>query len=136
MTHAAPRTAALFLVATALSCTSTTYESQPAPRPAPEPVPQTAPSTAATLGIPPGHLPPPGQCRVWIPGTPPGHQARAAACLGIERDAPAGSWIVYRPSSDKKVVHVRVIDERQPGVIVRVRVYDAKRGTLVRETRS
>jgi hypothetical protein len=32
------------------------------------------PSTAATLGIPPGHLPPVGQCRIWIPGTPPGHQ--------------------------------------------------------------
>src|SRR2546422_6675984 len=34
------------------------------------------PSTAATLGVPPGHLPKPGQCRIWVPGVPPGHQPR------------------------------------------------------------
>jgi hypothetical protein len=91
------------------------------------------PGTAATLGIPPGHLPAIGQCRVWVPGKPPGHQARARSCDGIERTAPAGSWIVYRPSRDKKVVHVRVVDERRPGVVIHLRVYDAQRGTLIRE---
>jgi len=100
-----------------------------------EPAPETrrAPSTAATLGIPPGHLPPPGQCRVWMPGQPPGHQPRARSCDGIDRTAPAGSWVVYRPSKDKKVVQVRVIDERRPGVVVHLRVYDAERGTLLRD---
>src|SRR5258706_7886085 len=34
------------------------------------------PSTAATLGVPPGHLPKPGECRIWIPGTPPGRQPK------------------------------------------------------------
>jgi len=92
------------------------------------------PSTAATLGIPPGHLPPPGQCRVWMPGQPPGHQPRSRGCAGIERTAPAGSWILYRPGEDRKVVHVRVVDERRPGVVVRLRIYDADRGTLVRES--
>ena len=43
----------------------------------------------------------------------------------IERTAPAGSWIVYRPGEDRKVVHVRVVDERRPGVVVHLRVYDA-----------
>ncbi|MGB7291962.1 MAG: hypothetical protein WBD99_07310 [Thermodesulfobacteriota bacterium] len=28
----------------------------------------------APVIIPPGHLPPPGEYRVWIPGIPPGHQ--------------------------------------------------------------
>jgi hypothetical protein len=92
------------------------------------------PSTAGTLGIPPGHLPPLGQCRVWLPGEPPGHQPRPRNCARIESTAPAGSWIVYRPSEDKKVVHVRVVDERRPGVIVRLRVYDMRRGTLIRES--
>jgi hypothetical protein len=92
-----------------------------------------APSTAATLGIPPGHLPPPGLCRVWLPGTPPGHQPRARSCVNIEHSAPAGSWIVYRPTEDRKVVQVRVVDERRPGVVVHLRVYDAERGTLIRE---
>ncbi|HET6577685.1 MAG TPA: hypothetical protein VFG66_05145 [Gemmatimonadales bacterium] len=91
------------------------------------------PSTAASLGIPPGQLPPPGQCRVWLPGEPPGHQPRARSCARIERAAPAGSWIVYRPTEDRKVVHVRVVDERRPGVVVRLRVYDIRRGTLIRE---
>ena len=99
----------------------------------PEPAPRRSPSTAATLGIPPGHLPSPGLCRVWVPGKPPGHQAKARSCSNIERSAPAGSWIVERPGKDKKVVHVRVVDERRPGVVVRLRVYEIKGGKLVRE---
>ena len=69
-----------------------------------------------------------------VPAQPPGHQARARSCDGIERMAPAGSWIVYRPGRDKKVVHVKVVDQRRPGVIIRLRVYDAQRGTLLRES--
>jgi hypothetical protein len=67
-----------------------------------------------------------------MPGQPPGHQARARSCGNIERSAPAGSWILYRPNADKKVVHVRVIDSRRPGVIVHRRVYDARKGTFIR----
>jgi hypothetical protein len=116
-------------VLAATACSSIT-STQPAH---PEPVASRGPSTAATLGIPPGHLPAPGQCRVWLPGTPPGHQPRARSCANIERTAPAGSWIVYRPSENRKVVQVRVVDERRPGVVVHLRVYDAERGTLIRE---
>jgi hypothetical protein len=115
------------LAATACSSFQSTQPAQPAP------AMHRGPSTAATLGIPPGHLPPPGMCRVWFPGQPPGHQPRARSCDRIERAAPAGSWIVYRPSEDRKVVHVRVVDDRRPGVVVRLRVYDVKLGTLIRE---
>jgi hypothetical protein len=69
-----------------------------------------------------------------MPGKPPGHQERPRSCDGIERRAPAGSWIVYRPSRDHKVVHVRVVDERRPGTVIRLRVYDVRRGTLLRES--
>jgi len=103
------------------------------PAPEPEPEVRRSPSTAATLGIPPGHLPSPGMCRVWVPGKPPGHQAKARSCSNIERSAPAGSWIVERPGRDKKVVHVRVVDERRPGVVVRMRVYEIRDGKLVRQ---
>ena len=118
-----------FAVLAATACSSVTSTRAPQP----EPAARRGPSTAATLGIPPGHLPPPGQCRVWLPGEPPGHQPRARNCANIDRTAPAGSWIVYRPSEDRKVVHVRVVDERRPGVVVHLRVYDAQRGTLIRE---
>ena len=93
------------------------------------------PSTAATLGIPPGHLPNPGECRVWIPGTPPGHQPKpkSRACPGIATVAPAGSWIVYRPTDDKKLVHVREVDPHRAGVVVRIRIFDIESKRLVHE---
>ena len=108
----------------------------PVSEPSPEhhsATPRRRPSTAATLGIPPGHLPPPGMCRVWMPDQPPGHQAKSRSCANIERTAPAGSYIVERPGRDKKVVHVRVVDERRPGVVVHMRVYEIRDGKLVRQ---
>ena len=122
------------LVATACSSISSSKPTQPAPAAKQsKSTPKQGKSTAATLGIPPGHLPPPGQCRVWMPGEPPGHQAKARSCANIERSAPAGSWIVYRPTEDKKVVHVRVVDQSRPGVVVHLRVYDVASGSLIRE---
>jgi hypothetical protein len=106
---------------------------QPAPETKPAPQAKQSRSTAATLGVPPGHLPPPGQCRVWVPGKPPGHQAKARPCGGIERTAAAGSWVLYRPGKDKKVVHVKEVDSRRSGVIVRLRIYDAQSGNFIRE---
>src|SRR5947207_2227204 len=93
------------------------------------------PSTAATLGIPPGHLPNPGECRVWIPGTPPGHQPKpqSRSCGGIAALAPAGSWVIYRPGDDRKVVHVRMVDQQRPGVVVRIQVFDIATNRLLRE---
>ncbi len=107
----------------------------PASEPSPEhsATPRRRPSTAATLGIPPGHLPPPGMCRVWMPDQPPGHQRESRSCSNIERTAPAGSWIVERPGRDKKVVHVRVVDARRPGVVVPMRVYEIRGNKLVRQ---
>jgi hypothetical protein len=100
--------------------------------PAPEPAASRGPSTAATLKIPPGHLPPPGQCRVWVQGLPPGKQPKARGCSGIEDTAPPSSWVVYRPGKDKKVVHVREMDSRRVGIVVRVTVYDVQSGSVIR----
>lgn len=117
----------LFLSAT-LACSS-----QSSSRPATAPVPSQVSGKAARLGIPPGHLPPPGTCRVWYPGRPPGRQPEPSSCDAAERAAPAGSWIVYRPGSDRKVVHVREIDRRRAGVVVRVRIFDAASGVFLRD---
>lgn len=38
-------------------------------------------------GVPPGQLPPAGQCRVWYDGRPPGQQPRATNCDEAERIA-------------------------------------------------
>ncbi len=40
-----------------------------------------------TLQIPPGHLPPPGECKRWDPDLPPGHQpppVRCEALIGVD----------------------------------------------------
>lgn len=37
--------------------------------------------------VPPGHLPPAGQCRVWYDGVPPGRQPRPTSCGEAERVA-------------------------------------------------
>ena len=43
--------------------------------------------SADAQGVPPGHLPPPGQCRVWYDGRPPGHQPAPTNCRQAERVA-------------------------------------------------
>jgi hypothetical protein len=41
--------------------------------------------TRVAMVIPRGHLPPPGYCREWIPGVPPGRQPRAVRCEELFR---------------------------------------------------
>ncbi len=93
------------------------------------------PVATLTLDIPPGHLPEIGECRVWIPGLPPGQQAKpkSRTCAGITSVAPAGSWIIYRPSDDRTVAHVRLVDERRAGVVIRIRIFDIDSKRLMRE---
>jgi hypothetical protein len=50
------------------------------------------------------------------------------------RQAPAGSWVVYRPTADRKLIHVHVVDARRAGVILVVRVFD-ETGRFLREER-
>jgi len=127
------------LVAGACTHTMRTVILDPPPSPdvrgAPPAETNRGPSTAATLGIPPGHLPKAGECRIWIPGTPPGHQPKPKSrpCPGIAALAPAGSWIIYRPTEDRKVVHVREVDSRRAGAVVRIRIFDIETSRLLRE---
>lgn len=44
--------------------------------------------------IPPGHLPPPGSCRIWLPDTPPGKQPPPGNCYQLSRKVPPGAWLV------------------------------------------
>ena len=137
---ASPKWACCTLALALAGCASGTIMSGTPEHPGPVTASAPPPETEAhgrsgsvhTLGIPPGHLPHPGQCRVWIPGQPPGHQPHARACAGITATAPAGSWIVYRASANPEVVHVHVVDEARAGVVVMIRIFSAD-GTYVRE---
>ena len=40
---------------------------------------------------------------------------------------------MYRPTRDRKLVHVRVVDNQRAGSVILVRVYDVADGSFVRE---
>lgn len=46
-------------------------------------------------GVPPGHLPPPGSCRVWVDGVPPGRQSPPTDCATAERTRLANGRVIY-----------------------------------------
>jgi len=72
-------------------------------------------------------------CRIWYPGTPPGRQPKKeGSCSALEPTAPAGSWVVYRPTADKKLVYVREVSPTRAGVVARVQVFDVNSGAFVR----
>jgi len=51
-------------------------------------------SVCDDLQIPPGHLPPPGSCRIWNPALPAGHQGPPSACAALQGHVPAGTCLV------------------------------------------
>ncbi len=56
--------------------------------------PPPPPPPAASPHIPPGHMPPPGKCRIWFPDRPPGHQPPPGECWQLERQVPPGAWLI------------------------------------------
>jgi hypothetical protein len=59
---------------------------------------------ANSQGIPPGHLPPAGQCRVWYNGVPPGRQPSATSCREAERIAARdrNARVIYGANTDRR----------------------------------
>ena len=55
---------------------------------------------APSQGIPAGHLPPPGSCRVWYDDRPAGHQPPPTSCRDAERTAARerGARVIYSES--------------------------------------
>ena len=46
------------------------------------------------LKIPKGHMPPPGECRIWYPDRPPGHQPPPGDCEDLRYHVPPGAWLI------------------------------------------
>lgn len=85
----------------------------------------------ANLHIPPGHLPPPGSCRIWYPGEPPGHQPPPGPCGELSYHVPPGAWLIARPPHEPGRVHVDFYDEARAGVVLGVSIYDADTGRRI-----
>jgi hypothetical protein len=50
--------------------------------------------SARSCRVPPGHLPPPGACRIWYPDRPPGHQPPPGDCEELSYRVPHGACLV------------------------------------------
>lgn len=72
------------------------------------------------LGIPKGHLPPPGECKVWIPGLPPGQQGPPESCSSAFRNAPLGAWVITHTGDRYKV---NIFSREKPMIVIEVRFY-------------
>lgn len=94
----------------------------PSPAPRPAPAPQSYPSYR-TLKIPPGHLPPPGQCRIWYPGKPPGHQPPPTSCESAMASAKGNGWVISRAAGNKKILEVKERKSTGPKVEIVIRHY-------------
>jgi hypothetical protein len=44
--------------------------------------------------VPPGHMPPPGQCRIWYKGKPPGQQPPPGDCGRLSLQVPPGAVLI------------------------------------------
>ena len=58
------------------------------------PAPGTTRGAAAGTRIPPGHLPPTGTCRVWLPDRLPGQQPPPGPCATLQFQVPPGAILV------------------------------------------
>jgi len=86
-----------------------------------------------SLGIPPGHLPAPGLCRIWIPGRPAGHQPRAGNCHSVMKKVQPGCWLLSRSKYDPKHIQVTVFDDYDATEVIIVRYYIAETGRFAFE---
>lgn len=89
------------------------------------------PHAHGLLKIPPGHLPPPGQCRIWVPGVPPGRQRRAADCSILAAEVPPGAWLLHRGTTEPDRVEVTVYDAEHIGIIIEIQIYDVVTGEFL-----
>jgi hypothetical protein len=88
-----------------------------------------------TLGVPPGHLPPPGQCRLWYPGRPPGHQPPPEHCGRLRYGVPAGAWLIHQPKDKPTYADVSVYDAYQPGIVISIGLFDVNTGAFLRHVK-
>ncbi len=49
---------------------------------------------APQVHVPEGHLPPPGECRIWFPDREPGDQPPPGSCHALKHKVPPGAYLI------------------------------------------
>ncbi|HEX7091957.1 MAG TPA: hypothetical protein VF192_17705 [Longimicrobiales bacterium] len=71
-----------------------------------------------SVRVPPGHYPPPGQCRLWYAGRPPGHQPPPVPCERLRgRVAGSGAFILFNGVAWDADYDWRSHQRRKPGSV-------------------
>ena len=72
--------------------------------------------------VPRGHMPPPGECRIWYPNTPPGRQPPPGDCRFLSRRVPRDAWLIghnrrwnYSELRDRRFRHADFDGRRYSG---------------------
>jgi YD repeat-containing protein len=87
----------------------------------------------ANSDIPADYVPPPGMCRVWVPGEPAEEQASrfpAGRCSVLRTTLPEDAWLIYRPTDDSG--RFRAWQYDGDGQVRAQRLYDLATGRLIR----
>lgn len=90
----------------------------PPPDPPAPAVPRAVVARPRSIKVPPGHYPPPGQCRVWHPGRPPGHQPPPVPCDRVV--AEPGTFVLYNGKAWDGDYDWRGHARRHPGSVPHV----------------
>jgi hypothetical protein len=98
----------------------------------PSPQPAAAGSRDESLTIAARDLPPPGECRVWVPGTTPGEQSAPGPCGSLQKKIPPGGWLLYRSEEKAAEVAVSVYRSKWPRRVSETRYFDYWTGRLLR----
>lgn len=99
------------------SCSPIIISGLPVLVPAPEKAEKRGELSLNALGIPNGHMPPPGSCRIWYPNRPAGQQPPPFKCSMGRSNIPLGAYLVQR--LDGKIVQVDEYDGKRPNYVVR-----------------
>lgn len=67
--------------------------------------------------VPPGHYPPPGECRIWYSNRPPGHQPPPARCESLVGRVPRGAFLLYHDRAWDTEYDWRREAARRPGTV-------------------
>lgn len=74
-------------------------------------------SHGRAVRVPPGHYPPPGQCRIWYAARPPGHQPPAGRGDSFVGRVPVGAFLLYNDTAWDTEYDWRRQESRRPGSV-------------------